>query len=395
MASRKKQQGWRVTADVARFDEAIAYWRSLNVVTEEQFEAMEERARSRAWTIAGVGQLNVLRDVFSALDQAIAKGETLEEFRKRIPGVLSRKQAELAFRNGVQKAYNAGRWEQLKDPEVRLVRPYLMFDAILDSRTSPICNSRNRTIKPADDPYWITNNPPLHHRCRSSLRSLTEAQAKRHGGVTEDTHYQPAAGKGFGLAPDVEIPWEPNPSGYPADIWQGWISKERAWGNAEWPQWGTGIRKPGAPVPWHMDGMKRAGSVTDPQNDLSPNEARIASDLARGGNTVVRVVVPKSPRVQGAKGGHSADVLVNGKPVEFKTLSPAKNQAVRIVRSVAEGLSQARSVIVDTRTSGGTRAHAVEAAKRLAGLVRDKVHPYTRLDYVRVIGDDFDLTWTF
>ncbi|MBX3131627.1 MAG: minor capsid protein [Polyangiaceae bacterium] len=395
MAARKRRRrlDWTVSADMARFEEALEYWRSLRVVTEAQLEAMEERARARTWTLAGVVQLNVLRDVFAALDQAIEKGQTLEEFKERIGPVLSEKRAELAFRNGVQKAYNAGRWEQLKDPEVRRVRPYLMFDAILDSRTSPICTTRNRTIKPADDPYWVTNNPPLHHRCRSSLRSLTEAQATRHGGITDDTHEQPEVSPGFGLAPDVELPWQPNPGGYPVGLWEEWIAKQRLWGTPERPQWGSGLRRFDSLPPWHMDGIRRP--VRPVQGAFEHDkERRTAEYLAQSGNDVVGLHRP------GAKSGpgRRADSEVNGRKVEFKKLGVVDDYSKRITNDVQNSLrrgGQAPSVVVDGRDTAMRVADATRAARRIEGLRAQGIHPYERLDYLRVIGDDFDLTWTF
>lgn len=389
----KRKFRWNVSADAAAFEEAIEYWRSLDVVTKAQLETMSARARNRAWTMAGIAQLNLLRDIFEALDQAIANSESLEEFRARAPQMLSKQQADLAFRNAVQKAYNAGRWQQLKDPEARRMRPYLMFDAILDSRTSPICTARDRTIKPADDPYWVTNNPPLHHRCRSSLRSLNEEQAKRHGGVTADTEDQPAAGRGFGLAPDVEIPWQPNPGGYPPELWEEWIAKERLWGTPERPQWGSGVRRRGSLPPWHMDGFRRPPRPVRGTFGYD-KESNTAEYLARGGNDVVGLHKP------GAKPGPGrlADSEVNGRKVEFKKVGVAADYSTRITNNVQNSLrrgAQAPNVVLDGRGTAMRVEDATRAARRIEGLRAQGVRPYDRLDYLRVIGDDFDLTWTF
>lgn len=399
MAARKRRRrlDWPVSADMARFEEALEYWRSLRVVTETQLEAMEKRARVRTWTLAGVAQLNILRDVFAALDQAIEKGQTLEEFKERIGPVLSQKRAELAFRNGVQKAYNAGRWEQIKDPEVRRVRPYLMFDAILDSRTSPICTTRNRTIKPADDAYWVTNNPPLHHRCRSSLRSLTEAQAKRHGGITDDTHEQPEVSPGFGLAPDVELPWQPNPGGYPVGLWEEWIAKERLWGTPERPQWGSGLRRYQDSPAWFMDGFRRPETTAEGTFRFQ-HERATADYLARGGNQVVGTHV-RPTKGKSPPRGRSADARVNGRDVEFKGVRVGKDLSRRIVAETRNALRgkfvQSSHVVVDGRGTGMTFEDALAANRRIEGHRVRGTHPYTRLDYLRVIGDDFDLTWAF
>jgi SPP1 gp7 family putative phage head morphogenesis protein len=41
--------------------------------------------------------------------------------------------------------------------------------SILDSSTTVICEDRNGLRLPKDDPYWLSNFPPLHFNCRSVL----------------------------------------------------------------------------------------------------------------------------------------------------------------------------------------------------------------------------------
>lgn len=50
--------------------------------------------------------------------------------------------------------------------------PLLQFDAVLDSRTSPICKPLDLVIKPVDNPFWNTYYPPNHYRCRSTVKQL-------------------------------------------------------------------------------------------------------------------------------------------------------------------------------------------------------------------------------
>lgn len=44
--------------------------------------------------------------------------------------------------------------------------------SVEDERTSDICREHDHTKRPADDPFWLYNTPPLHFRCRSWLRPL-------------------------------------------------------------------------------------------------------------------------------------------------------------------------------------------------------------------------------
>src|SRR5690606_11875891 len=103
------------------------------------------------------------------------------------------------FRTNIQKSYNHGRWQQLEEPELKRLRPYRLFDAIGDSRTTPICRECDGTLLPADHPFWDSHCPPLHHQCRSTVRSLRASAARRKGITTDPPRAQ--SQQGFGARP--------------------------------------------------------------------------------------------------------------------------------------------------------------------------------------------------
>ncbi len=161
---------WSAPADPERFEEALDWFRDRFPVTEELLAALGAYAGDRAWTIAGVAQLDILLEVFVALERAVATGASISDFKKAVRAKLESEwggpkagRIELIFRNASQTAYNAGRYRQMR--EVTDIRPYWMFDAILDSRTTPTCSSRNGVVLSSGDPYWNANWPPLHHNC--------------------------------------------------------------------------------------------------------------------------------------------------------------------------------------------------------------------------------------
>jgi SPP1 gp7 family putative phage head morphogenesis protein len=153
-----------------RHDEAIRYWRSKVPMTDEEFAALEEEEQRKAFFVAGVTQARPLQEVFVALDDAIANGKTLEDFKAEVGPQLAEAwggedpaRLETVFRTNVMSAYNGGRHEIFSEPEVREARPYLRFDAVGDSRMSEICEALDGKVLPADDPFWLTHTPPLHH----------------------------------------------------------------------------------------------------------------------------------------------------------------------------------------------------------------------------------------
>ena len=99
----------------------------------------------------------------------------------------------------------AGRLEQLRDPEVKALRPYLKYIAITDGAQCPgnICPTANGTILPQDDPWWQTATPPRHFNCRCRIDSLREETAQAEGGVTENPP-DDGSPEGWGAPPDLQ-----------------------------------------------------------------------------------------------------------------------------------------------------------------------------------------------
>lgn len=202
---------WSVTAEVGRFDEAVEWFQSRVVLTEEQALELDLDARQRAFWVGGGLQLTQVQRVFDEIGKALESGEPFEDWRKRVRTLLrDDAHAETVFRNAAQRAYSAGRWRQMTDPDVIKWRPYFMFDAVLDSRTTDICRPLDATVLPADHQFWQTHVPPLHHRCRSGIRSLRKADAERRGITNVPPAIDPD--KGFGLPPNAQSVWKPDPA---------------------------------------------------------------------------------------------------------------------------------------------------------------------------------------
>lgn len=221
---------WSVSADPARFDEAVEWFRGRVPLTDELFELLGAAFQRRAFRVAGVAQLQIVNEVYQILLDLLNAGGSLGDFkrqvRQRLTSQFVASRVETIFRNNVQSAFNAGRWRQLQQPAVRRHRPYLMYDAAMDSRTSEMCRDRNGKVLHRSDPWWSSNQPPLHHRCRSAVRALTTKQAQRRGIVTgpELTDLPPVT-EGFGAEPS-EDDWRPDPTNYPPELWANFADKQ-------------------------------------------------------------------------------------------------------------------------------------------------------------------------
>jgi SPP1 gp7 family putative phage head morphogenesis protein len=201
----------RAPADPDKFEEASKWFRGRTPVTKAEWNSMSQHAR---------------QTVFDSLQRAIDKGTPISQWRadirKKLGDFADKNSATLttAFINANQTAYNTGRYYQLTDPAVTAALPFLRLDAVLDPSTTEICKGLNGTTLKHDDPWWLTHWPPFHHRCRTTVRALSETMAKRRGGITKSLP-RPAIPNDFGLAPPLRAGevWEPTAADFDPAAW--------------------------------------------------------------------------------------------------------------------------------------------------------------------------------
>lgn len=208
--------------------EAVEWFRERVPVTADEWERMSERARRGAFRVAGVARLDIVTEVWRAIDSAVAAGTDFREFQRTVGASLAREwgrpnagRVATIFRTNVQTAYAAGRYAVATNHDTMRVRPWWRFDAILDGRTTPICDPRDGLIKPASDSWWSTNYPPLHFQCRSGVTTLTDEQAAAEGWGRNPAFVEPPAQATFGLTPSPDS-WAPDSSDYPGEVWSAW-----------------------------------------------------------------------------------------------------------------------------------------------------------------------------
>jgi SPP1 gp7 family putative phage head morphogenesis protein len=229
VARRLRSEGsltWLITTDVGRFSEALDAFASRVVMTRDDALALDLESRRRAFWIAGGLQLGAIQSVFNEIATALESGEDYAAFKKRISVAIKPAHLETVFRNATQHAYNAGRWQQMQ--EAKAFRPFVMFDAVMDSRSSDICGDKiDGKIVSIDDPFLRTNSPQRHHRCRTGLRSLRRADAERRGITPRDElDAFPPAAKGFGHIPTDAPLWKPDPDKHDPALRQELDAKE-------------------------------------------------------------------------------------------------------------------------------------------------------------------------
>ena len=223
------------------FEEAIWFFSDLVPMTAAEFYALADDMRARAFTVARVSSMDVIMDIYGAVEAAIETGETLADFKGRLSEIMASRgweglapwHAETVFRNNIQTAYSVGRWNRMKDMADRF---YGEYDAVNDSRTRPAHAELDEKIFPLDHPFWDTWWPPNGHRCRCGVNPVHKYVAEEQGLKVETRdftnmlieHMDPVTGQKLPARPLVPDPgwdhhpgktgWEPDLDKYPEEL---------------------------------------------------------------------------------------------------------------------------------------------------------------------------------
>ena len=121
--------------------------------TYQQVREMEEAAKELSGAIADTKNFNEFKEI--AL-------QTYDQYNENW--------LRSEYNTAKGQARNATNWVKIqKDKEVL---PYVRYSAILDDRTSDICQPLDGVTLPVDDPFWNNFAPENHFNCRCFLEQL-------------------------------------------------------------------------------------------------------------------------------------------------------------------------------------------------------------------------------
>lgn len=183
------------------FEEALDFFLERKIITPEQFQALSDEQRTRAFTATRLASDALRARAYELLQQALANGSTLRDFVRALNadeaslGVTPSDShyLETIYRTNLSSAYNAGRYRQITSDVVRSARPYVQFRATRDNRTTTVCNALHGKVFRQDDPAWQRFAPPLHFQCRSVIVAVREATE-----VTDASTITAQPQRGFG-----------------------------------------------------------------------------------------------------------------------------------------------------------------------------------------------------
>ena len=270
----------------ALYSDALAWARARKVVLSADYYGKQPlHARHKSFSISGIARLDQLQQVKKSLDDALATGQTFNEWKKTAAAKslgLPAHRLDNIFRTNIQSAYTAGIARQQESPAALEVRPYFQYDAINDSRTRPSHAALDNVIAPADSPFWRTHTPVLGFRCRCVRISLSEAQARARG-------YDAAK-------PLPDVAPDPGFAGHPlAD--EGWAGVNAAMASRRNRCDGAQFTADGRPFWCHPAASDVLIRLHDSARDMSEDEIlrRIERDLVVGDATRSAMRVSVAP----------------------------------------------------------------------------------------------------
>ena len=193
------------------FDEAIAYFRSKVNLSPEEFYALTEAARVKAFTVAVGVEEQIVASIRDLVETALADGLTLREFQDMADDVLDRAGVsaaepwywETVYRTNLQTSYQVGRWQQMQDPTVKALRPYLRYISARLPTSRPSHVEKHGLVYPQEHEFWNTWYPPSGFNCFCQVVSVSESLLDRRGWhVSERTQFTyPDPDEGFAVNP--------------------------------------------------------------------------------------------------------------------------------------------------------------------------------------------------
>lgn len=178
-------------------DEAIRYFESKGLKPTFSYADMLRDEHRKAFTIAKMMDIDLLKDVQDSLDMALSDGIPFGEWQKQIIPVLQTKgwwgkqdmtdpltgeakkvtlgtphRLANIFRTNLQASYAVGQWEKIEAQAEDA--PFLLYDAVDDFRTRPAHRAWDGKVLRWDDKWWKTHMPPNGFSCRCSVIQLDE-----------------------------------------------------------------------------------------------------------------------------------------------------------------------------------------------------------------------------
>lgn len=182
--------------------QALDYIRNKKLRPAFSYKDVWNEEHATAFTVAKAMQLDVLSDIKGAVEKAIEKGTTFEQFKKELKPTLMQKgwwgkkdmtdpltgvtitaqlgsdrRLKTIYSTNLRSAYQKGQYDRTMESDLH---PYLMYriGASVHHREQHL--KWNNLILPKDDPLWNSIFPPNGYGCKCYTVAVTQKRKERY-----------------------------------------------------------------------------------------------------------------------------------------------------------------------------------------------------------------------
>lgn len=202
--------------------EALEFFRAKKLKPGFDHRDTWKEEHQAAFTVAKAMQVDILGDIRSALDDALANGKTFEQFQKELQPILAAKgwwgigtefdpvtgqprevqlgsprRLRTIYETNVRQARSAGREERLQ--RTKATHPYAIYEVGPSENHRADHLSWHGVCLPIDDPWWDTHTPMNGWGCKCTKRAISKAVFDRlqRAGIPDPTAPQIVNAKGL------------------------------------------------------------------------------------------------------------------------------------------------------------------------------------------------------
>lgn len=170
-----------------QFQEQIDFFQRKLNLPSETWRDIQRSAHDRAFMVAGATKADLLKDLRSAVDDAV-QGGSIGEFRKAFDQAVAKHgwtgwtgegtkagqawRTRVIYQTNVATSYAAGRRKQLLDPDLLARRPFWRYvhnDSVVSPRPHHKRWGDMRLTLRHDHPFWETHFPPNGWGCKCRI----------------------------------------------------------------------------------------------------------------------------------------------------------------------------------------------------------------------------------
>lgn len=186
-----------------KFGSQIDFFKQKVRLPSESYKDIKAAQHDKAFVVAGAMKADLLQDLQTAVGKAIEDGESLGAFRKRFKDIVQKRgwkdytgsdsaagrawRTRVIYLTNMRTSHAAGRWQQMRTPEMLQSRPYWQYRHVTRSNPRVIHQRLDKTVLPADDIWWSINYPPNGYGCNCYVRVLSKSDMDRLGLSVADT----------------------------------------------------------------------------------------------------------------------------------------------------------------------------------------------------------------